>query len=46
VVIFCADAKVPTKVTNTDIDAMTTPMASNIPPSPVSIIVNAIYIID
>jgi hypothetical protein len=35
-----ADAKVPTKVVNTDIDAMTIPMTSNIPPSPVSIIVN------
>ena len=28
-----ADAKVPTIVMNTDIDAMTTPMTSSIPPS-------------
>ena len=42
-----ADTKEPTKVTNnTDIDAMIAPMASNILPSPVNIIVNGIYIID
>jgi hypothetical protein len=41
-----ADAKVPTKMINTDINAMIVPMASNIPPSPVNIIVNGIYIID
>jgi hypothetical protein len=41
-----ADTKVPTKMINTDIDAMVTPMARNIPPSPVNIIVNGIYIID
>jgi hypothetical protein len=46
VVIFCAVAEVPTKVVNTDIDVMTTPMTSNIPPSRVSIIVNGIFIID
>ena len=41
-----ADARVPTKViNNTDIDAMIVPMASNIPPSPVNVIVNGIYII-
>lgn len=41
-----ADAKVPTIVVNADIDAMTIPMTSNIPPSPVSIIVNGVYITD
>jgi hypothetical protein len=41
-----ADAKVPTIVVNADIDAMTTPMTSNIPPSPVNIIANGVYIID
>lgn len=40
------DAKVPTIVVNADIDAMTIPMTSNIPPSPVSIIVNGVYITD
>jgi hypothetical protein len=38
-----AYAKVPIKVINTDIDATIAPMASNIPPSPVNIIVNGIY---
>ena len=41
-----ADTKVPTKVINTNIDTMIAPMASNIQPSPVNIIVNGIYIID
>ena len=41
-----SDAEVPTKVMNTDIDAMIAPMASNIPRFPVSIIVSVIYIID
>ena len=41
-----ADTKVPTKVINTNIDTMVAPMASNIQPSPVNIIVNGIYIID
>jgi hypothetical protein len=41
-----ADTKVPTRVINTDIDAMIAPMTSNIQPSPVNIIVTVIYIID
>ena len=41
-----ADAKVPRKVMNIDINAIIIPMASNIPPSLVNIIVNGIYIID
>jgi hypothetical protein len=41
-----ADAKVPTKVINTKIDAMIAPMPSNILTFTISIIVNRIYIID
>jgi hypothetical protein len=41
-----ADAKVPTKVINADIDAMIAPMPSNILTFTISIIVNRIYIID
>ena len=41
-----ADAKVPTKVTNADINAMVTPMAINILLFMYSIIVNGIYVID
>jgi hypothetical protein len=41
-----ADTKVPTRVINTDIDAMIAPMTSNIQPSPVNIIVTVIYMID
>ena len=42
-----ADAKVPRKaINNTNINAMITPIASNIPPSPVNIMANEIYITD
>jgi hypothetical protein len=41
-----ADAKVPTKVMNIDIDAMIIPMAINILLFTFSIIVNGVYIID
>ena len=41
-----ADAKVPTKVMNIDIDAMITLMTSNVLLSIFSIIVNGVYIID
>jgi hypothetical protein len=41
-----ADAKLPTKVTNPDIDTMITPMAINILLLMYSIIVNGVYIID
>jgi hypothetical protein len=41
-----ADAKVPTKVMNADIDTMIALMASNILSITVSIILNMIYIID
>jgi hypothetical protein len=41
-----ADAKVPTKVINADIDAIITPMASNTLLFMFSIIVNGLYIID
>lgn len=41
-----ADAKVLTKVTNTDIDTMIIPMAINILLFMCSIIVNGVYIID
>jgi hypothetical protein len=41
-----ADAKVPTKVMNTNIDTKIALMATNTLPFTVSIIVNEVYIID